>query len=85
MPLLILRSALFLPAWLATQLQHRVQPALGNQRGALESLIGAIIGDAIILMIGMVLASTVNTQAASTGAVTNVGRLTEVQALEDLI
>ena len=67
--------------WLGRQLAA----AIGNDRGALDSRIGAIIGGVITLVIGMVLASTVNTQAASTGAATNIGSFTGAQALNDLI
>ena len=77
--LLILGSAVFLPTWLATQLQPSVQLALGNKRGALDSRIGAVIGGVITLVIGMVLTSTVNTQAASTGAAANIGSFTGAQ------
>jgi len=66
-------------------LWQRVVSVLGNQFGALDSRIGAIIGGVITLVIGMVLASTVNTQAASTGAATNIGSFTGAQALNDLI
>jgi ABC-type transporter Mla maintaining outer membrane lipid asymmetry permease subunit MlaE len=59
--------------------------ALGNDSGALDARIGAIIGGVITLVIGMVLASTVNTQAASTGAAANIGSFTGAQALNDLI
>jgi ABC-type transporter Mla maintaining outer membrane lipid asymmetry permease subunit MlaE len=45
----------------------------------------AVIGGVITLVIGMVLASTVNTQAASTGAAANIGSFTGAQALNDLI
>ena len=66
-------------------LWQRLVSVLGNQSGALDSRIGAIIGGVITLVIGMVLASTVNTQAASTGAAANIGSFTGAQALNDLI
>jgi len=64
---------------------RRLALVLGNQVGALDSRIGAVIGGVITLVIGMVLASTVNTQAASTGAAANIGSFTGAQALNDLI
>ena len=42
-------------------LWRRMVLVLGNQFGALDSRIGAVIGGVITLVIGMVLASTVNT------------------------
>jgi len=68
-----------------TWLGRRLETAIGNDSGALDSRIGAIIGGVITLVIGMVLASTVNTQAASTGSATNIGSFTGAQALNDLI
>ena len=50
-----------------------------------RSKIGTIIGGVITLVIGMVLASPVNTQAASTGSDANIGSFTGAQALNDLI
>ena len=66
-------------------LWRRLAVVLGNQVGALDSRIGAVIGGVITLVIGMVLASTVNTQAAATGAAANIGSFTGAQALNDLI
>ena len=57
-------------------LWRRLVLVLGNQFGALDSRIGAVIGGVITLVIGMVMASTVNTQAASTGAAANIGSFT---------
>jgi len=72
--------------WLQdTWLGRRLEAAIGNDSGALDSRIGAIIGGVITLVIGMVLASTVNTQDASTGAAANIGSFTGAQALNDLI
>ena len=62
-------------------LWRRMVLVLGNQFGALDSRIGGVITQ----VIGMVLASTVNTQAASTGAAANIGSFTGAQALNDLI
>ena len=64
-----------------TWLGRRLASAVGNDSGALDSRIGGVI----TLVIGMVLASTVNTQAASTGASANIGSFPEAQALNDLI
>ena len=59
----------------STWLGRRLALVLGNQAGAIDARIGAIIGGVITLVIGMVLASTVNTQAAATGSAANIGRL----------
>ena len=69
----------------STWLGRRLGLVIGNDSGALDSRIGAVIGGVITLVIGMVLASTVNTQAASTGAASNIGSFTGAQALNDLI
>jgi len=69
----------------STSLWRRLVLVLGSQVGALDSRIGAVIGGVITLVIGMVLASTVNTQAAATGAAANIGSFTGAQALNDLI
>ena len=63
----------------------RLALVLGGDGGNMDARIGAIIGGVITLVIGMVLASTVNTQAASTGAAANIGSFTGAQALNDLI
>lgn len=65
--------------------QRRTQLAFGNQRGAMDGKITAIIGGVITLVIGMVLASTVNSQAATLGSATNIGSFTGAQAIGDLI
>ena len=69
----------------STWLGRRLEGAIGNDRAAIDARIGAIIGGVITLVIGMVLASTVNTQAASTGSAANIGSFTGAQALNDLI
>ena len=51
----------------STWLWRRLVLVLGNQVRALDTRIGAVIGGVITLVIGMVLASTVNTQAAVRG------------------
>ena len=43
------------------------------------------ISGVVTLVIGMVLASTVNTQAAANGSAANIGSFTGAQALNDLI
>ena len=59
-----------------TWLGRRLAFAVGNDSGAMDSRIGAVIGGVITLVIGMGLGSTVNTQAASTGASANIGSFT---------
>ena len=85
LPLLVMGAVLFAPAWLAMNLQPRMQLALANQRGAMDGKITAIIGGVITLVIGMVLASTVNSQAATLGSAANIGSFTGAQAIGDLI
>jgi len=68
-----------------TWLGRRLGLVLGNDAGDMDARIGAIIGGVITLVIGIVLASTVNTQAAATGSAANIGSFTGAQALNDLI
>lgn len=85
LPVLIIGAVLVWPAWLAMCIQARMQLALGNQRGEMDGRISAIVVGVITLVIGMVLASTVNSQAASLGSNTNIGSFTGAQAIGDLI
>ncbi len=47
--------------------------------------VGAIVAGVITLVIGMVLATTVNTQAETTGGAANIGSFAGAQSINDLI
>ena len=68
-----------------TWLGRRLGLALDNQRGAMDGRIAAIVSGVITLVIGMVLAATVNSQAATLGSAANIGSFTGAQAIGDLI
>ncbi len=81
------------PLWIAAKLGERFASAtrISQQRfgsaqaGQVDNRIAAIVSGVITLVIGMVLASTVNSQAATLGSNANIGSFTGAQAIGDLI
>lgn len=55
-----------------------------NQRGDIKTSIMAIVGGVITVVMGLVLESTVLTQAATSGVTTGIGSFAGAQALNDL-
>ena len=47
--------------------------------------VGALIGGVIIMVIGMVLATTINSQAVTLGSAANIGSFSGARAVGDLI
>ncbi len=53
-------------------------------RGGTQQITALVIG-LLTVVIGLILSSIVNTQAASTGAATNIGSFSGAQSLNDLV
>ena len=53
--------------------------------GNLKGLIGTVIAGVLVLVIGLVLASTILNQAATAGSATNIGSFSGAQDLNDLV
>ena len=51
----------------------------------MRSSIGSIIGGVLVIVVGLVLASTILTQAASAGAAANIGSFSGARDLNDLV
>ena len=79
----VLAGAVLAPMWLAMKVGERFaisQRRFGSpQAGQVDNRIAAIVSGVITLVIGMVLASTVNAQAATLGSNANIGSFTGAQ------
>jgi hypothetical protein len=53
--------------------------------GGVSSRVGAIVGGVVALVIGMVLMTTVQDQAATSGASANIGSFSGAKSINDLI
>lgn len=51
----------------------------------MRNSIGSIIGGVLVIVVGLVLASTILTQAASAGAAANIGSFSGARDLNDLV
>ena len=75
------RLFLFLDGRDHTRLGAVVSDETGNVKAGILSIIGGVI----TLVVGMVLFTTILTQAASSGANANIGSFSGAQSLNDLI
>ena len=64
---------------------RRLQLATGNQRGAMSTRITMIILGVITIVVGLVLETTILSQAATAGSSASIGSFSGAQSLNDLV
>lgn len=72
-------SAIVAPVGLTLGLAYR------DERGDVQVSIAAIVGGVLTIVVGLVLSTTILSQAATSGASANIGSFAGAQALNDLI
>ena len=64
---------------------QRVWGLASNTAGDIRASIGSLIGGLILIVIGLVLSTIINAQAATNGSAANIGSFTGAQSFNDLV